>query len=129
MGAVVGLVVAIIIVTLVVAGATGIGSPRGFDRLVANGIPARGILLQVSRRGTKVGTVQRRFEVRSIRVDVEIPGRPPYEVTARPAIPINFVRDVLPGATVELRVDPKNRAKLVIVGPGTGFVQTTVRTA
>ena len=28
--------------------------------------------------------------------------------------------DVLPGATVELRIDPKNRANVAIVGPGAG---------
>jgi len=77
----------------------------------------------------KVGSVSRRFELRQVYIDVEIPGKPPYETSSRAVIPINLVRDVLPGATVELRVDPKNPSKIAIIGPGTGFVQQAVRTA
>jgi len=101
----------------------------GYDALVARGIPARGILLAVAPTGTKAGTQARRFEIRQVRIDVEIPGQAPYETNATPMIPINLVRDVLPGATVELRVDPKNPSNMAIIGPGTGFVQQAVRTA
>jgi hypothetical protein len=108
---------------------TGALGGNGYDALVARGIPARGILLWVAPTGFKSGTQARRFEVRQVRIDVEIPGREPYETTASPMIPINLVRDVLPGATVELRVDPKNPSNLAIIGPGTGFVQQALRTA
>ena len=108
--------------------ASGVGT-GDYDRLLQSGIPARGILLAVSQTGTKVGSLSRRFERRAVTIDIEIPGRAPYEVAASPLIPINFVRDVLPGATVELRVDPKNSSKIVIVGPGTGFVQAALRTS
>jgi hypothetical protein len=86
-------------------------------------------LLVVSSTGQKVGAVSRRFDRRSVTIDVEIPGRQPYEVTTIPLIPINLVRDVLPGATVELRVDPKNPSTMAIIGPGTGFVQAALRTS
>lgn len=102
---------------------------RGYDSLLARGVPARGILLWVAPTGTKSGTVARRFETRQVQIDIEIPGREPYETNANPLIPINFVRDVLPGATVELRVDPSNPSNIIIVGPGTGFVQQALRTA
>ena len=127
MESVIGLFVVLLIV-LVIKGANAVGM-TGYDALVARGIPARGILLSVSSTGTKTGTQRRRFEVRQVRIDVEIPGREPYEPSASPALPINLVRDVLPGATVELRVDPKNPSNMAIVGPGTGFVQQAVRTA
>jgi len=126
---VVGLIVVFLII-LVIKGASSVSlGGNSYDSLVARGIPARGILLSVAPMGTKTGTRLRRFEVRQVRIDVEIPGQAPYETNATPWIPINLVRDVLPGATVELRVDPKNPSNMAIIGPGTGFVQQAVRTA
>jgi hypothetical protein len=116
-------------VILLVMGAAKRAPTGQYDWLLNNGIPARGILLMVASTGTKMGTPARRYEVRQVRIDIEIPGREPYEVNATPAIPINLVRDVLPGATVELRVDPRNPSNIAIVGPGTGFVQQALRTA
>lgn len=127
MGAVFGLIFIFVIVMVVKAAAAGSGA--SYDGLVARGVPARGILLSVATTGTKIGTQARRFELRQVTIDVEIPGKAPYEINATPVIPINLVRDVLPGATVELRVDPKNPAKMAIVGPGTGFVQQALRTS
>lgn len=100
-----------------------------YDRLVKNGIPARGILLQVAPRGVRAGTRTRPFEQRQVYIDIEIPGQPPYEINASPIIPLNLVRDVLPGATVELRIDRGNRSNMAIIGPGVGFVQSSVMTA
>jgi len=124
---VIGLIV-ILFIYLVIKAAAG-GASGGYDSLVARGVPARGILLQVASVGTKVGTVSRRFELRQVWVDIEIPGQKPYEVNTSAVIPLNLVRDVLPGATVELRVDPKNPSKIAIIGPGTGFVQQALRTS
>jgi hypothetical protein len=117
------------VILFVLFAALGKGGGGQYDRLLKNGIPARGILLRVASTGTKSGTPQRRFEQRQVYVDIEIPGRAPYETSASPYIPINLVRDVLPGATVELRVDPKNPNVIAIVGPGVGFVQSMVRTS
>jgi hypothetical protein len=36
-------------------------------------------------------------------------------------MPLNMANDILPGSTVELRVDRSNKSKLTIVGPGSGF--------
>lgn len=100
-----------------------------FDNLVSNGIPARGILLVVAPRGFRSGNAQRPFESRAVTIDIEIPGRQPYVIDASPIIPLNLVRDVLPGATVELRIDPSDSSNMAIIGPGVGFVQSTVMTA
>ena len=127
MGAVFGLIF-ILVIIMVVKGAAG-AAGGGYDGLVARGVPARGILLQVASTGMKVGSVSRRFELRQVYIDVEVPGREPYETNAQAVIPLNLVRDVLPGATVELRVDPKNPANMAIIGPGTGFVQQALRTS
>jgi hypothetical protein len=112
----------VIVVVLITIGAAR-SSVGGYDRLAAKGVPARGILLQVSSIATKVpGTRLRRFESRSVTIDIEVPGTAPYVATVNAVIPSNLVRDVLPGATVELRVDPKNGNNIAIVGPGVGFI-------
>lgn len=129
MDAFVGFIVVFLIIFVLKKANTIAVLGNRYDVLLARGIPARGILLAVASTGTKAGTQARRFEVRQVRIDVEIPGQAPYETNATPWIPINLVRDVLPGATVELRVDPKNPSNMVIIGPGTGFVQQAVRTA
>lgn len=123
-------VLGLFVIAMVVVGLVGVARPSGgYDRLVSRGVPARGILLSVSPLGTKSGTFGRRFESRQVVIDVEIPGRAPYEITTTTIFPINLSRDVLPGATVELRVDPRNPSILAIIGPGTGFVPAALRTS
>ena len=117
-------------------------SAQTFNRTVANGIPARGILLQVSQIATTLpgsqrpipslrGTPQvlRRFESRFVTIDVEIPGQAPYEVQLATMIPSNMSRDILPGATVELRLDPKRPNIIAIVGPGSAFAVAQLNAA
>ena len=100
------------------------GTSDDYGVLVQTGIPARGILLWVNRTATKVPTYNRvAFEQRGMLIDVEIPGRAPYEVNTVSFVPVNLSRDVLPGCTVELRVDPNDPSRIAIVGPGVGFAQ------
>jgi hypothetical protein len=127
-GAAIGFIIIFFVLWGIISSA-GKSSTSSYDKLVKRGAPARGILLQVSSTGTMTGAVGRRFEIRQVYIDVEITGQQPYETNANAIIPINLVRDVLPGATVELRVDPNDRTKMAIVGPGTGFVQQALRTA
>ena len=91
-----------------------------FARFVANGAQARGILLRVAPTGTRFKDGGQTFERRFVRLDVEIPGQAPYEIDATPIIPTNLVADVLPGATLELRVDRSN-GNIAIVGSGVGM--------
>lgn len=98
--------------------ARGTGQSFG-GSLGLGGTSARGILLAVSSTGTRAGTNQ---ESRRVTIDIEIPGQPPYEVRTVATFPTCLRADVLPGATVELRVNPRNRtAPISIVGPGVGF--------
>jgi len=112
-----------VLVVVILAIAFGRGAVGGYDRLIANGTPARGILLFVTPYSSPVqgSTAQRRFVSRNVTIDVEIPGQQPYEVTTDLIIPSNLDRDILPGATVELRVDSRNPSRMAIVGPGAGF--------
>ena len=142
-----GLIVGIAILLLIkaigaLAGGT-FASAMAFDRLVANGVPARGILLEVSSISTTLPGSQRqlptsagsqpvavrRFESRFVTMDVEIPGQAPYIVQMSPMIPANMSRDILPGATVELRLDPKRPNLIAIVGPGAAFAVAQLNAA
>jgi hypothetical protein len=107
----------IVLVFVIIFLAKGPGT--SFDAVARSGTPARGILLEVSSQ--VVGTVRsgiRRFVRRTVTIDVEVPGQTPYVTTTNVLVPSNLDRDVLPGATVELRV---TKTSIVVVGPGAGF--------
>lgn len=97
--------------------------------LIVAGTPARGIVLAVAPTGTRTSYYGQRCEMRGARVDVEIPGIMPYEIQTTLYIPTNLVRDVLPGSTMELRVDRTSASKAYVVGPDVGYAQGAVRTA
>lgn len=127
MGAVIGLVVVFFFIVVIAGSKSGTTGTRGYDRLLATGTPARGILLQVD--STSLPVEGSRFsgvpmQRRNCYLDVEIPGQPPFEIQAQVLVPLRLAGDVLPGATVELRVDPRNRNNIAIVGPGAGFAVT-----
>jgi len=86
--------------------------------LVNTGIPAQGIFLQVAPTGTRQLINGYRYERRSVVLDVELPGQPPYQLGAMPLIPVSMIRSVLPGVSVQLRIDPKNSQSVAIVAPG-----------
>jgi hypothetical protein len=113
----------------IVKSSNATGTVGAYTNVLRSGIPARGILLAVSNVALgSVGTGLFKLQQRQVTIDIEVPGQPPYVATVTALIPLNLVRDVLPGATVELRVDPKNPNNLAIVGPGVGFNSNTLMT-
>jgi hypothetical protein len=85
-------------------------------RLIRRGLDAHGIVLSASRYALASQTVGgQRFEVRTLQLDVEVPGRPPYEVSCKPLIP--RICEVYPGSSLDLRVDPRNPQNIAVVGP------------
>lgn len=99
----------------------GIG---GYDcySLLKNGTPARGILLKVGTQRSAQGTASAGYyEVIAVRIDVEPVGKSPYECDCQLYVPANLRRLVLPGATLELRVDPGSRTNIALFGPGVGL--------
>jgi hypothetical protein len=96
-------------------------SARRANQVVTTGVPAKGLVLQVSQTGVGVFINGTRYERRGMVLDVEIPGRAPYQVSANPLIPKTFVRNVLPGTFVELRIDPRRADSIAVVGPGSVF--------
>jgi hypothetical protein len=91
----------------------------GFNNLAKNGVSARGILLEVSNTATSLQGGQ--IKVRNVLMDVEVPGRAPFEARVAAMMPANLSADVIPGATMELRIHPRNNTQIAIVGPGVGF--------
>ena len=82
-------------------------------------VAARGILLRVSSTALgRVGAGQSRREQRMVTIDVEIDGQDPFEIDTVALIPLRFVDDVLPGATVAITIDPKNPRTVQVTGPG-----------
>jgi hypothetical protein len=87
----------------------------GRNRLLTKGLLARGLILEANRNFSEVTLGRQRFEMRRLRLDIEVPGSAPYEVTATPLIP--RICEALPGAALDVRVDPKNPQNIAIVGP------------
>lgn len=89
----------------------------GADRnaLLTRGTFAHGLILEASATSTEATYAGQRFERRALTLDVEIPGKEPYEIQATPMIP--RICEALPGAALDLRVDPMNRKNIAIVGP------------
>lgn len=100
--------------------------PGPYAKLLKVGTPARGILLKVNNQaGQRSRSSGMKFETWPVTIDVEIPGQPPHELSCGLLIPSQFRNDILPGATVELRVDPKNKKSMAVIGPGAGLIGTT----
>ncbi len=95
---------------------TRAGKGDARTRALRNGIDARGIVLSADRTASSTTMVMGvRYETRAIVLDVEVPGRPPYELPLTPLIP--RVCDPLPGSALDLRVDPADPSNVAIVGP------------
>jgi hypothetical protein len=82
---------------------------------VSRGILARGLILQADSSSTETMYRGQRFELRTLTLDVEVPGQAPYEIRVTPRIP--RIVEALPGATLDLCVDPSNPNDLEILGP------------
>jgi hypothetical protein len=84
--------------------------------LSTNGILGRGLILQAAATPSGRATIGgQRFEMRNLILDIELPGMAPYEVSVTPMIP--RIVEALPGASVDVRVDPKNLQQVLVVGP------------
>ena len=97
----------------------------GLDRLAARGIPARGLVLTCSPNVVGVTLSMRRYEKRNMTIDVDVPGRPPYQSTGLYLVPRGLI-EIIPGASLDLAVDPKNPNTIAVLGPG-GFTGPWLR--
>jgi hypothetical protein len=105
----------VIFVLIVLAKRVSSGALGYRNVLLRTGTPARGLVLRASSVSTETSYEGQRFELRTLLLDVEVPGAPPYEVSVTPMIP--RICEALPGASLDLRVDRSNRQRVAIVGP------------
>lgn len=94
---------------------------KALEGLSKTGIPARALLLEVSSTRVVVRSGWKTYERRKLTIDLEISGSEPCELSLNQLIPAHLARYVLPGASLEVRVDPKDPKHLAIVGPCAGF--------
>jgi hypothetical protein len=91
----------------------------GRNRLTQSGLRGRGLVLASSQMATNTRIGMQRFEQRPMTLEVEVQGRAPYVIQGTFLIPRGLV-DAIPGASLEVAVDPSNPSSVVVLGPG-GF--------
>ena len=79
------------------------------------GILGRGLVLAAEPVATEVVYRGLRYERRFVTLDVEVVGAPPYQTRLNLRIP--RIVDALPGATLDLRVNPSDAEDIEILGP------------
>lgn len=79
--------------------------------LLATGMPAMGRVLQLADTGMLVNNNP---QVRIV-VEVQMPGRPPYQADTTMVVSMLAVPRVQPGCMVNLRVDPMNPSRIAIL--------------
>lgn len=128
MGGLVFVIIVGIVVWAMIFNARKLSKPiRDYDRVSTSGLPARGLILVSERTPTPRTFNGRRFESRSVTMDVEIEGREPYTLVAQLMIPRGLL-SALPGDSVDLRVDPSDPSIVAVIGPG-GFSGPWLRQA
>jgi hypothetical protein len=79
------------------------------------GILGRGLVLSADAVATEVVYRGMRYERRFVTLDVEVVGQPPYQTRLNLRIP--RIVEALPGATLDLRVNPSDAEDIEIIGP------------
>jgi hypothetical protein len=96
--------------------AFGVGN---FDRLAQSGVRGRALVLAASSVAVGFRMGMRRFERRTMTLEVEVPGREPFIVQGTYPVPRGLVEPI-PGSSLEVAVDPRGSGQIAVLGPG-GF--------
>jgi len=118
-------VIALVLFFFYWVGSSGSRRQNRLNALETRGLRARGLVLSSSMLTTGSTINGLRYETRTMTLDIEIPGRPPYEVTQAFLIPRGLLEPV-PGASLDLAVDPSNKNIISVLGPG-GFSGPWIR--
>jgi hypothetical protein len=104
-------------VTMIIIGAVFAGLGRGFvksgqkaQRLRTEGLQARGQVVAIQPTGMTVNNVPQM----RITVNVQLPDKAPYQATTTMLVNPMVLSQLMPGATVPLRVDPRNPQDFLI---------------
>jgi hypothetical protein len=96
--------------------ALGVGN---YDRLMQSGVRGRALVLASSNIAVNFRIGMRRFERRTMTLEVEIPGREPFIAQGTYPVPRGLVEPT-PGSSLEVAVDPRGSGQIAVLGPG-GF--------
>jgi hypothetical protein len=120
-GFVIGFALIFIVIWLVVRSSSGnlLTSRSAIDSLARGGLRGRGLVITCNQMSFGVTLGGRRFERRTMTLDIEIPGRPPYIMNGTFLVPRGIV-EATPGASLEVAVSPRNPNRVAVLGPG-GF--------
>jgi hypothetical protein len=115
----------VVVVWLVVAGGAAARKLKRQMSLETNGVRGRALVLSSSllTTGTRINGV--RYEQRTLTLDIDIPGRAPYVISGQFLIARGLVEPV-PGASLDVAVDPSNQNSILVLGPG-GFSGPWIR--
>ncbi|HTQ44771.1 MAG TPA: hypothetical protein VMI75_18550 [Polyangiaceae bacterium] len=109
-----------IIFVIVKAGNAGRALAAGnYDQLAQKGVRGRALVLASTNIAVNLRIGMRRFERRTMTLEVEIPGREPFIAQGTYAVPRGLVEPT-PGSSLEVAVDPRGSGQIAVLGPG-GF--------
>ncbi|MBI2705955.1 MAG: hypothetical protein HYX32_11805 [Actinobacteria bacterium] len=93
--------------------ATGylIGGLGGDSKLLQTGMPGTAVIVSLQETGMVINYTN---QVLNIGLRVQVGSGTPYDVTVRQAVPMIMLARCMPGATIGVKVDPNDRAKVVI---------------
>ncbi len=93
---------------------------KATDELLRTGMPARGRILQLGTTGGSVAVMGHRHLKLVLTVEVHPQMGAPYQATFEQLISELQLPSVQPGAQIELRIDPRNPARMALAGVGGG---------
>ncbi len=118
MAGIVVLVIFFIVFALVKSASSRALGVGDYDRLTRNGVRGRALVLASTNVTVNFRIGMRRFERRTMTLDVELPGQAPYVAQGMYPVPRGLVAPV-PGSMLDVAVDPRS-GQIAVLGPG-GF--------
>lgn len=118
MAGIVVLVIFFIVFALVKSASGRALGVNDYDRLTRNGVRGRALVLASTNIAVAFRIGMRRFERRTMTLEVEIPGRDPYIAQGMYPVPRGLVEPI-PGSMLDVAVDARS-GQIAVLGPG-GF--------
>lgn len=115
----------VVVAWVIIAGGAAARKLKRQRALEINGLRGRALVLSSSFLTTSTTINGVRYEQRQMTLDIDLLGREPYVTSGVFLIPRGMVEPV-PGASLDVAVDPGNKNLLSVLGPG-GFSGPWIR--
>jgi hypothetical protein len=122
---VVAILIFVVFIWIIVKSSGNSKALQNQTALEANGVRGRALVLSSDMLTSSVTINAQLYERRTMTLDIEIPGRAPYTTTGQFLIARGLVEPV-PGASLDVAVDPKDQNQVAVLGPG-GFSGPWIR--